>query len=400
METRITSKQRLNIPIAKPTMMGDEVELIQQALNSGWVSMGPLTQQFEQKICEATGAKYAVAMNSCTSAIHVGMLIHGIGLGDEVICPSYSFIASANGIRHAGAEPVFADIDPNTLILDPVHVEATILEKYNTKLVNKKTGRILKAIHLVHQLGIPADIDTFARLAEKYGITLIEDNACGLGSTYKHRPLGSSGFTNSLSFHPRKVITTGEGGMLTTGDADLAAKAGVYRAHGMSISDFARHQSKATTFETYEVVGYNYRLTDIQAAIGLKQLERLEYFIARRQEIAEVYNQAFAEVPQLSMIQVPNYVTRWNYQSYPLRLVDTSQSRRDTFMLTLQEYGITTRRGIPPIHQEPAYQQGVNLPETERISQTSLMLPIFPLMSDEEVNYVAENVLKTAKKLL
>lgn len=400
METIVSSQPVMNIPIAKPTMTGDEMELIQQALTSGWVSMGPLTQQFEQEICKVTGAIHAVAMNSCTSAIHVAMLIHGIGNGHEVICPSYSFIASANGIRHAGAEPVFADIDPATLTLDPRHTEALIQEHYGANLINKKTGRQLRAIHLVHQVGIPGDIDTFAAMAEKYNLILIEDTACGLGSTYKLQPLGSSGFVNSLSFHPRKVITTGEGGMLLTGNADLAAKAGVYRAHGMSISDFARHNAKVTTYESYDVVGYNYRLTDIQAAIGLKQVERLESFIQRRRAIASIYNQAFAPLPELSVIQVPEYVTRWNYQSYPLRLEDADQAKRDAFMLALQEVGITTRRGIPPIHQEPVYQQGLHLPQTEHVSQTSLMLPIFPLMTDEEVHYVVEHVLNTAKKLL
>jgi perosamine synthetase len=400
METIVSGRLIMNIPIAKPTMTGDEMELIQQALTSGWVSMGPLTQQFEQEVCKFTGARHAVAMNSCTSAIHVAMLIHGIGAGHEVICPSYSFIASANGIRHAGAEPVFADIDPATLTLDPVHAEALIHENYDTNRINRKTGRVLRAIHLVHQLGIPADIDAFAALAEKYNLILIEDNACGLGSTYKHQPLGLSGFTNTLSFHPRKVITTGEGGMLLTRDADLAAKAGVYRAHGMSISDFTRHNANATTYESYEVVGYNYRLTDIQAAIGLKQMAHLEGFIQRRREIADIYNQAFTNEPRLSIIAPPAYVTRWNYQSYPLRLVDVLQAKRDAFMLALQEAGITTRRGIPPIHQESVYQQGLQLPQTEQTSQTSLMLPIFPLMTNDEVHYVVENVLSRVKQLL
>lgn len=387
-----TAKKQFNIPIAKPTLIGDETELIAQSLQSGWVSMGPLTQRFEQAVCEYTQARYGVAVNSCTSALHISMLIHGIGAGDEVLCPSYSFIATANAIRHSGAEPCFVDIDPNTLNMDPQAAEACIQEWYTSEGVNRKTGRKLKGILLVHQLGIPADIDTFAALAKRYHLTLMEDNACGLGSTYKGNPLGSSGFTNSLSFHPRKVITTGEGGMLLTNDETLAEKARVLRAHGMSISDFVRHQSAATTYERYDVVGYNYRLTDMQAAIGIRQIEHLESFIVRRNQIADAYNQAFGQIEELSIIQPPTYVTRWNYQSYPLRLRGATQTQRDEFMLALQQQGITTRRGIPPMHKEPVYEQGIVLPQTETVSKTSVMLPIFPTMTDDEVRYVIDCV--------
>ncbi len=396
----MTEAGQFNIPIARPTLTGDEMPLIEQALQSGWVSMGPLTQQFEKAVCNYTGAKYGVAVNSCTSAIHIAMLIHGIGAGDDVLCPSYSFIATANGIRHAGAEPRFVDIDPATLNMDVLKAEELIQTEYTPELKNKRTERILKGILLVHQIGIPADIDAFAALAKKYNLTLIEDNACGLGSTYKGQPLGSSGFTNALSFHPRKVITTGEGGMLLTNDEKLAQQAGVYRAHGMSISDFARHNASATTYESYEVVGYNYRLTDMQSAIGLKQMEHLEEFLARRAEIARIYNEAFSQLEELSIIQSPAYVTRWNYQSYPVRLLGVDQATRDAFMQKLQTLGITTRRGIPPIHKEPVYEQGLTLPETEAVSRSSVMLPIFPLMTDDEAVYVAHSVKETVASLL
>lgn len=391
---------RYNIPIAKPTTTGEEAALMQQALESGWVSMGPLTQQFEQAICEYTGAKYGIAVNSCTSAIHLAMLAYGIGPGDDVICPSYSFIATANGIRHAGAEPQFADIDPATLNIDPAAVEMLIQRQYDDVLRNKQTGNKLRAILIVHQIGIPADIDTFAALAKKHDLILMEDNACGLGSFYKGQALGGSGFVNMLSFHPRKVITSGEGGMLLTNDDAVADKARVLRAHGMSISDLARHTATSTTYESYEVVGYNYRLTDLQSAVGIHQMKHLEEFIARRIEIAERYNQAFGPLEGVSIIAPPAYVTRWNYQSYPLRLPGVSQEVRDQFMQTLYEAGIATRRGIPPIHKEPVYEQGLTLPQTEAVSETSMMLPIFPLMKDEEVEYVTQTVQATAKTLL
>ncbi len=394
--TASTNTDMRSIPIAKPTITGEEGELLQTALASGWVSMGGLTKQFEEAVCDYTGAKYAVAVNSCTSAIHLSMLVYDIGFGDEVICPSYSFIATANGIRHAGAEPRFVDIDANTLNLDPVAVSAFIESEYDKNNVSNTTGNTLKAILTVHQIGIPSDIDALATIAKERGLKLIEDNACGLGSTYKNKPLGNSGLCNTLSFHPRKVITSGEGGMLLTNDKILADKASVLRAHGMSISDFARHHATSTTFESYEVVGYNYRLTDLQSALGLTQMKHLDEFVARRREIGTAYNEAFKNIKKLSIITVPDYVTSWNYQSYPLRLQSSTTQDRNDLMEALFKVGIATRRGIPPIHKEPVYAKETHhqtsLPNTEAVSSTSLMLPIFPLMSDEDVAYVIEHV--------
>lgn len=391
--------QKRSIPIAKPTPVEGVLQLTEQALQSGWVSMGPLTGQFERMVCEYTGARFAVAVNSCTSAIHIAMLAHGIGLGDEVLCPSYSFIATANGIRHAGAEPRFVDIDPATLNMDPVKAEEMIRENYTPELKHKQSGRMLKGILLVHQIGIPADVDAFAAIAEKYGIVLMEDNACGIGSTYKGKQLSSSGFTSVLSFHPRKVITSGEGGMLLTDDEAIDEKARVYRAHGMSISDFVRHNASSTLYESYEVVGYNYRLTDLQSALGIKQLENIEKFIHRRESIAARYNEAFSRFSEVAVIEPPAYVTRWNYQSFPLRLVNGTRETRDQFMQSLYEAGISTRRGIPPIHKEPVYEQGLTLPNTEKVSDTSFFLPIYPTLSGDEVDYIIEQVDKVIAKL-
>ncbi len=391
-----TEQAKRSIPIAKPTITGDETELLQTALASGWVSMGGLTQQFEEAVCEYTGAKYAVAVNSCTSAIHLSMVIYDIGAGDEVICPSYSFIATANGICHAGAEPRFVDIDPDTLNLDPNSVRDFIEREYDQNNVSKTTGNKLKAILTVHQIGIPSDIDTLAEIAKERGLQLIEDNACGLGSTYKNKPLGNSGFCNTLSFHPRKVITSGEGGMLLTNDKTLAGKASILRAHGMSISDFDRHNATSTTFESYEVVGYNYRLTDLQSALGVTQMKHIDAFVTRRREIATAYNNAFSSIKGISVITPPEYVTSCNYQSNPQRLTNGSKDDRNAMMESLFKVGISTRRGIPPIHKEAVYAKSthhqITLPNTEAVSDTSLMLPIFPLMSDEDVAYVIEHV--------
>lgn len=393
----VTEAPQIHIPVAKPTMTGDEMELLQQVINSGWVSQGPLTAQFEERVSAYTGAPYCVATTSWTTAFHLAMLIHGIGPGDEVICPSYSFIATANVIRHAGGKPVFADIDPATLNIDPKYVEKLLKRDYYTdssgKTRNKTTGFHMKAIMIVHQFGMPADIDAFAEIAKKQNVLLLEDSACAIGSTYKNQPIGSSGFTGAFSFHPRKVITTGEGGMLLLHDEELAAKAKVLRAHGMSISDLARHQAGCTVYESYESVGYNYRLTDLQSALGLKQMDHLDNFIDRRRWITDQYNGAFWEMPELTLVQLPDYVSRWNGQTYTIRLNNKTQEDRDNVMRALEAQGIATRRGIPPIHLEPAYQPNkITLPQTQHISQTSIVLPVYPGMHDEQVHHVIHHV--------
>lgn len=391
METR----SAYNIPIAKPYFTGEEPALIAQALESGWVSQGPLVEKFENTVAQYSGGKFAIATTSCTTALHLSMLIHGIGAGDEVICPSYSFIASANGIRHALAEPQFVDIDANTLNICPVATEEFIAANYNSDNVNKKTGKKLKGILIVHQIGIPADIDSFKRIADARGLVLLEDSACALGSFYKKQPIGSSGFTNSLSFHPRKVISCGEGGMILTGNEKLAEMSRVLRAHGASTTPFDRHNSASTAYESYDVVGYNYRMTDIQAAIGIKQMEIIEKLIERRLVIADRYNKAFSQIEGLEIITPPAYVTRWNYQSYPIRLKNGTAEQRNKVMAYMQEQGIATRRGIPPIHKEPVYLRDQKLANTESVSERSLFLPIFMTLKDDEVEHIIKSV-KTA----
>lgn len=386
---------KFNIPIAKPYFTGKETELVAQVIESGWVCQGPMVARFEQEIAKFTGAKFAVASSNCTTAIHLAMLVHDIGPGDDVICPSYSFIATANGIRHAGATPQFVDIDPLTLNIDPVLTEQFIKTNYTGDMRNRKTGNKLVGMLAVHQIGIPADIDAFADIAKRHGLILMEDSACGIGSTYKNKPIGSSGYVGTFSFHPRKVISCGEGGMLVTSDAQLADRARVFRAHGASVSDFARHQAGVGLTESYNVVGYNYRLTDLQAAVGISQLELLESLVAKRLLVAARYNEAFAQLEQLEIIDPPEYVSLWNYQSYPIRLRHGNAESRDELMQKLHGLGVSTRRGIPPIHKEPAYECGLTLKNTESVSQRSLFLPIFPQLADSEVEHVIDSVKRT-----
>ncbi len=381
-----------NIPIARPCFSGGEAEAIQQALDSGWVSQGPMVQRFEKAICRYTGAQNAVAATSWTTAFHLAFLTYGVGPGHDVICPSYSFIATANVIRYVGATPKFVDIDPSTLNIDPKRTEEFIEENYyenvDSHWMNIQTGHRLKALEIVHQIGIPADIDEFSRLAKKYNLILFEDSACAIGSEYKGQKIGGSGHPGGFSFHPRKVLTTGEGGMLVLPDEEKAQRARQLRTHGMSISDLERHSAKSTVFEEYNELGYNYKLTDIQAALGLEQLNDLESMIRRRIKIREAYDQAFRRIHSLDLLQLPDYVTRWNVQSYPIQLSERVEQSRDQLMDQLKEAGIASRRGIPPIHREPIYNQKLHLPHTDAASKNTIFLPLFPQMSDDEVKHV------------
>lgn len=395
-------RSSFNIPIAKPSFFGGELELIQKALESGWVSQGPQVKEFEKAVAKYVGCKQAVAVTSCTTGLHLAFLIHGIGPDDEVICPSFSFVASSNSIVHAGATPQFCDVEENTFNLDPAKVREFIDSEYDKDLTNKNTGKKLKAILLVHQIGIPADIDEFNKIAEQYGLIVVEDSACVIGSHYRNKPVGSSNNIGVLSFHPRKVITTGEGGMLLTNDEELAEQARVLRAHGASISALERHKSKSTVYERYEHVGYNYRMTDMQAAIGIKQIENLEKIVEKRIDIATRYNEAFKSSSVFSVLEMPEYATRWNYQSYPLILKAGLEDKREQVMEELHDQGIATRRGIPPIHQEPAYESfnSLKLPVTESLSDRVIFLPIFMAQTDEEIEHVIKSITACESKLL
>jgi dTDP-4-amino-4,6-dideoxygalactose transaminase len=300
-----------------------------------------------------------------------------IGPGDEVICPSMSFIATANSIRYTGATPVFADVDPRTYNLDPDAAEAAITPR-------------TKAIMVVHQIGLPVDLDRFHEIARRRGVAIVEDAACAIGSRYKGRPIGGHSDLVCFSFHPRKVITTGEGGMITTNRADYAARLRLLRQHGMSVPDTVRHASKQVVTEQYVCTGYNYRMTDIQAAIGIEQMKRLDWIVAQRRELASRYNAALADHPWLRPPHVPAYAEA-NYQSYAIQLAEDSPLGRDEIMQRLLDQGIATRRGIMLAHCEPAYagqmRQG-DLSQSELASSNSLLLPLFPCMSGDEQNAV------------
>jgi dTDP-4-amino-4,6-dideoxygalactose transaminase len=364
------------IPIMRPWLGTEEAVAVADVLASGWVAQGPKVAAFEAAVCEALGAKHGVATSSCTTALHMALHALEVGHGDEVVVPSLSFIATTNAARYVGARPVFADIDLETQNLTPETVERAL-------------GPATRAVIVVHQAGMPADVAAIEAVCAPRGVAVIEDAACAIGSTYRGRPIGS-GRLVALSFHPRKLLTTGEGGMLLTDDAQLAGRLRRLREHGMAVSAHERHASATVVVECYEELGFNHRMSDLQAAVGLVQLGRLDAVVAERRSLAARYRDELADVPGLSLPADPPYGTT-NYQSFVVRLDDDLLVDRDVVMQELLDQGIASRRGIMAAHLEPACRDlpAPPLPVTERLTRRTLILPLFHGMEPVQVERVA-----------
>ncbi len=371
------------IPITRPAFGLEEEAAVLATLRSGWVTQGPRVAEFERAFAAYIGQVEAVAVSSCTAGLHLVLHALGVGPGDEVIVPSLSFIATANAVAHTGATPVFADIDLASHNLSPASAEAALSPR-------------TKAILLAHQAGLPAELESFRALAARAGVTLVEDAACAIGSRAGGRPVGADSPAAVFSFHPRKLLTTGEGGMIVTRDRELARRLRSLRHHGVSVSDFERHTTQTVVIESYTEVGFNYRMTDLQAAVGLAQLGRIEEFVATRIRQAERYTRAFSGHPALAVPQVPSN-TRFNYQTYLLRLLPASRVDRDDLMRALLEREIVTRRGIMAAHLEPAYRSSprrVPLPATEEAARSTVALPLFHGLDPQDQDRVIDAVLE------
>ncbi|MFF5973164.1 aminotransferase class I/II-fold pyridoxal phosphate-dependent enzyme [Streptomyces sp. NPDC012769] len=364
------------IPVMVPWLGEEEAKAASDAVLSGWVAQGPRVAAFERAFADRVGARHAVAVSSCTTALHLALLALGLGPGDEVVVPSLSFIATANAVRYVGAVPVFADVDLATGNLTAAGVDAV------------RTDRT-KAVLLVHQGGVPADVSALRAACDGWGLPLVEDAACAIGSTVDGASVGRGALLAAWSFHPRKLLTTGEGGMITTDDAEWAARLRRLREHGMNVSAAERHASGTPVLESYLETGFNYRMTDIQAAVGLAQLEKLDAMVARRRELAARYGELLADVPGLDPVRDPAH-GRSNFQSYWVLLAEDFPVGRDTLLGVLAEAGISARRGIMASHLEPAYagHPAAPLPVTERISRDSLILPLFHTMTEEQQDRV------------
>jgi len=370
------------IPIAKPYIGQEEETAVLEALRSGWLSQGPRVAEFEKQFAAYVGTKHAIAVSSCTTALHLAFLGAGIQSGDEVLCPSLSFIATANSIRYVGAEPVFVDIDPVTFNMDPKKLEAAITPR-------------TRAILAVHQIGLPAAMNEINEIARRRNLVVIEDAACAIGSVYQGKRIGAPhSWMACFSFHPRKILTTGEGGMITTEDDQVNDRLRRLRQHAMDVSDVARHQSKNVILERYDEVGYNFRMTDLQAAVGIVQLGRVEGFIKRRREFAARYTEALSKFDWMVPPSEPEGL-RHNYQSYMVRLKTTAPITRDDLMQALLDRGISTRRGIMASHREkPYFSNRVDslLPETNSATDNCIILPLFHLMTEQDQNHVIDSI--------
>jgi perosamine synthetase len=368
--SRQSSSSNDSDPIAfsRPYFEAAEAEAAAATVRSGWIVGGPKLAEFEQRFAAICGARHAVGVSSWTTGAALVLHAWGIGAGDEVIVPSLTFIASVNVIRHVGATPVFADVDPATYNIDPVDA---------AKKVTSRT----RALMPVDQLGLPCDIDAFNALARRHGLRVLDDAACAFGSKNNGRPIGSLAEVTVFSLHARKVITTAEGGMIVTDDSDLADRLRRLRHQGMSLSDFARHNISPTVFESYPEIGYNYRITDIQAGIGLAQLDRLDDILARRRAVADRYQRGLAGNHAYVPPPVPSGLSP-NWQSYQIALAPHAPLTRNALMERLHAMGIPTRRGVMASHLEPPYRgTGAILPNTETAAATTLQLPMHPALS-------------------
>ena len=413
------------IPFAKPFLGEEEAAAGKKAILSGWVTQGPKVKEFEDAFAAHVGSPHACAVSSCTAALHLALNTVGVGQGDVVLTVSHSFIATANTIRYGGAEPVFIDIDPDTFNMSPGSLEKCLSEDCEVRdgvlyykhvsriavgesplcaLVNqnsKNIGRVA-AIMPVHQMGMPCDLNAILPLARKYHLPVVEDAACGIGSEINingnwekiGRPHGDIA---CFSFHPRKILTTGDGGMLVTNNPDYDRKFRLLRNHGMGSSSFKRHGAKKVVIEEYITTGYCYRMTDIQAAVGIEQLKKLPVMLKNRKKAADCYHEQLKEIEWIETPHEPDYC-RTNWQTYPLILQKNAQFSTEEVMQRLLDAGVATRRGVMNAHQEPPYNscEWDNLTVSERISNSSILIPMFNEISIEQ----AESVINAIKKIV
>lgn len=377
------------IPITRPYFTDEDRGALQAPLDTGWVVQGPRVKEFESLFALLSGAPYALATASCTAALHLALVALGIGEGDEVLVPAFTFVASANVVEYVRARPRFVDIDLRSFNLDVEQVE---------RQINPRTRAILP----VHLFGLSADIEPLVAIARRHGLAIVEDAACAVGSRYHGKPVGAFGDVGCFSFHARKVITTGEGGMVITARPELASTLEALRSHGATTSDLARHRLGSFALPEFNLLGFNYRMTDLQGALGVAQLAKLDWILERRLQLAHRYDAALSEVPYLATPYVPRGRNH-TYQSYVLFVDESSPLSRDELALRLQRRGIATRQGTHAVPWLGFYRQKYghapeDFPRAWAADRRTLALPLYPAMTEEEQDRVITGILEELRQ--
>ncbi|MFA7385338.1 MAG: DegT/DnrJ/EryC1/StrS family aminotransferase [Candidatus Paceibacterota bacterium] len=366
------------IPITKPYFDNKEIEAVKKVIKSGWIVQGNKVKEFEEMVARYIGVKYAIAVSSCTAGLHLSLEALGIGIDNEVIIPSFTFAATANVVENQKAKTVFVDIEPDTFNIDASKIE---------KAITKNT----KAIMPVHLFGLSANMAEIVKIAKKHNLSIIEDAACALGTKYKGKHVGTFGSTGCFSFHPRKAITTGEGGMVVTNNKKTAEKLISLRDHGSDVSDFKRHKSDSFNLPDHSLAGFNYRMTDIQAAIGVEQMKKLPLILKERKRIAENYNKAFKNVPYLLTPPINN--SNHTYQSYILKI----KEKRNDLAKFLIRNNISSRPGTQSVPHLSYYKNKYGYNEKDfnlsfSVEKTTLTLPLYVGMKRKDQDFIINKI--------
>lgn len=388
-------ENKMNIPISKTILKKEEIESVLAPLRSGWLVQGKEVDQFENKWSQFTGAKYSIAVTSCTTALHLSLYALGLKPDDEVIIPAFTWISTANVIEHMRANVVFCDINLDTFNIDENQIE---------KKITSKT----RAIIPVHLFGLPANMSAIKEIANRYNLFVVEDAACGFGSYYNNKHVGNFGDTGCFSFHPRKAITTGEGGMITTNNQALAEKIKILRNHGSMISDLDRHIGpRPHVLPDHPYPGFNYRMTDIQASLGSAQMNRALRIGNERKSLAKKYDHSLKDIDRLSLpIRMHEY--EHGYQSYPCLLdrkkinmnnINDIQEIRNNIMDKLYENGVSTRPATHAVHMLEYYKvkyklKASDFPNAWVAYYCSISIPLFNGMTSDEQSYVIDQLHK------
>ena len=395
------------IPVTKPYFDSEEIELIKQSMDSGWVANGPKCVEFEKKIAEHEGVAEGVATTSCTTALHLAMVAEGMGAGMDVIVPAFTFVATENSIVMTGATPVMVDIHEETFNIDTDAVKKIIESDYDRadgRLINRKTGNVLWGIVPVHEFGLCCDIEKVNSIAKEYGLKVIEDAACALGAMYKGKHEGGFGNTSCVSFHPRKSITTGEGGMVLTDDSELADRMRELRSHGNTVSAADRDKGKGFLLPEFNIAGFNYRMTDIQGGMGVAQAKKLDYIIEEKRKRAKIYNSLIEEkLPELIHPIEPegffhtyqSYVCMLDLEKLGIDTIEEGGNYRNKLLELLEERGIATRQGTHAVHMLGYYKnrfgyEPEDFPHAYACDHLSITLPLYVQMTDDDQQYVTD----------